>query len=207
MGLTRTALVGLALGSVGCSTISAVDAGPTIAFPTRREPQVGAQAEAHAGIGVSNQEAAKTWGIDASSKLKITRATQNIALGSGFYFERSTPTGDFSAMVRAGLHFVFERYEENLLTGIGPYAAITTGFPISTRDYSASALFSTTTRRERTLLTMGPAFEVDARFSRASTVTFFGLSVGLAWTDENLQIQPTPPQLRPNDPANTPPPY
>jgi hypothetical protein len=186
--------------------MSAVEAGPTVAFPTRREPQAGAQLEARAGIGFSNREALKTWGMEGSSKIKLTSATQNLALGDGFYFARSTKGGDTTAMVRGGVHFVVERYEDKVFIGAGPYAAITVGLPLSSRVYQTSGIFATTWR-ERTLVTMGPAIELDTRFARESSVVFFGLSVGIAWTEENLLIQPAPPRLRPNDPANTPPPY
>ena len=210
MGL-RIAIV--ALSTIGCSTVTAIDVGPTFAFASRptgapgSEPQVGAQAEARAGVGWSNRDALKTWGIEAASKAKVTAATQNVAGGTGFYLARSTSSGDMTAIVRGGLHLVLERYEETVLVGAGPYGAMAIGVPIAMRDYQLGGVFTTSTRRERTLFTIGPAFELDARFSRPSTVTFFGIGVGIAWTDDNLMVQPNLPRLRPNDPANTPPPY
>jgi hypothetical protein len=186
--------------------MSSLEGGPTIAFVARREPQVGAQLEARAGIGWSNREALKTWGFEGSAMMKMTSATQNVALGNGVYFARSTKGGDTTAIVRGGLHLVFERYEEKPFVGAGPYAAITVGVPLASRDFQTTGLFASTWR-ERTLFTIGPAIEVDARFARATTVTFFGLALGIAWTEENLLIQPNPPRLKPSDPANTPPPY
>lgn len=185
----------------GCATFNEVNAGPVVALPTSEDASGGGAVALHGGIGTSSEGATTSVGMDPNAKLKATRDTQNIAFGDGFFLTRAIGSGG-AGTVRAGLHLVFERYDEKLLVGGGPYAAVMGGIALESREYFVPGQFFAHTRRDRTLFTFGPAAELDARFSRPSSVAFLGIAVGIAWASEvvstgpNLPIQSPPPPFR-----------
>lgn len=189
----------------GCSTWSEVNAGPVVAWPTKGDASVGGSVALHGGIGSSSEGATSTLGMDANAKLKATADTQHFALGDGFLLTHLVGRGG-ALTVRGGLHLVFERFDEKLLVGAGPYAALMGGIPLESQEYFVPGQLFAHTRRDRTLLTFGPAAEIDARFSRPTAVAFLGIAVGIAWGSEvvstgpNIPIQSPPPPFRNPEP-------
>lgn len=184
--MTRASGIAASLALAGCSTLVEVNAGPVVALPTRDDASFGGAASLHSGIGSSSEGARRTVGVDVNAKLKATSVTQQIAFGQGFYYAAGP------ALMRAGLHLAFERYDEKLLVGGGPYAALLGAIPLDSREYFVPGGMFAHARRDRTLLTLGPTAEIDARFSRPSAVTFVGLAVGIAWASEVLENKPQP---------------
>jgi hypothetical protein len=202
MGMNARAVVLTACTAMtACSTMSEITAAPAVALPTRENASPGAAVEAHAGLGFSNRDAIDTAGVDLSAKAKVTPVTQNLAFGEGFYLASKWGAG--VGMFRAGLHLVFERYDQKVIVGGGPYGSLSGGFVLTSREYDSPGIMINERRRERMLLTVGPTIELDARFSRPSAVTFIGLAIGLAWADEGLEANVHLPSLRPRqDPAS-----
>ncbi len=175
----------------GCSTWSELNAGPVVALPSKEDASVGGSLAAHGAIGTSSPEAGSMFGMDVGAKLAATRDTQHVALGDGFLYARAVGGG--ALIARGGLHLVFERFDEKLLVGGGPYAALMGGIALDVREYASPGPFLSFRGRDRTLLTFGPFAEIDARFSRPSSVGFLGLAVGIAWATEIVETAPTTP--------------
>lgn len=175
----------------GCSTWSELNAGPAVALPTREDASIGGSVALHGAIGSSSKEATRTLGIDANAKLRATADTQHLAFGNGFLYARAIGSG--ALIARGGLHLVFERFDEKLLVGGGPYAGLMGGIALDARDYAVPGPFFAYHGRDRTLLTFGPFAEIDARFSRPSSVGLLGLAVGIAWATEIVETAPTTP--------------
>lgn len=177
-----------------------VDAGPVVAVEAKRDASFGGALALHGSIGSSNERTNAMLGADMNAKTKITAATQQIAFGSGLLYARPITAGG-EGILRAGLHLAFERFDEKLLVGGGPYAALLGGVTLDEDVYFVPGHMLSHWRRDRTLLTFGPLVEIDARFSRPSAVAFLGLGVGLAWASEVVAppppIFPLPPQKRP----------
>jgi hypothetical protein len=183
----------------GCSTWSELNAGPVVALPTKDDPSAGGSVAVHGAIGSSSPEATSMFGMDGSARLAATRDTQHVALGDGVLYARAIGAGAWTA--RGGLQLVFERADEKLLVGGGPYAALMGAVALDVREYASPGPFFSFRGRDRTLLTFGPFAELDARFSRPSSVVFVGLAVGVAWATETVETGATfpiesPPPLR-----------
>jgi hypothetical protein len=175
----------------GCATMSEVNAGPVVALPTREDASVGGAVAVHSAVGSSNETSRSMLGIDVNAKAKLTASTQHFAYGNGLLWARAV--GDKGEVLfRTGLHLVFERFDEKLLVGGGPYASLMGGITLDEDVYFVPGqLFAPHWRRDRTLLTFGPIAEIDARFSRPSAVAFVGIGFGIAWASE--VVAPPPP--------------
>lgn len=203
---TRGLLVGLALfallGGAGCSSVGRLSAGPTFTPETSREPlAAGVGLRASKGVGL-NEDDSFSMGLELGLRANFTARSQVVALGEGAYFTRSLGKRSL-ILVDGGLHLAFERYDDRLLVGAGPYASMAVGFELASREYFSPGVLLDDNRRERTLLTLGPSVELDARFSRPSAIPFFGLQVGLAWSSEHLpsdSSKPRDPRLPPAPP-------
>jgi hypothetical protein len=189
MGLRAVAL--FALAASGCATMTEVTAGPVVAVPTKEDPSIGGAATLHGAFGTSTPESRSMLGFDGHATLKVTERTQHVGFGDGFVYARSIGAKG-EALARGGLQLVFERFDEKLIVGGGPYAALLGGLTLDEDIYFVPGQVFSHTRRDRTLFTFGPMAEIDARFSRSSAVAFLGLGFGIAWTSE---IVPTPPPI------------
>jgi hypothetical protein len=177
----------------GCAVMSEVNAGPVVALPTKEDASLGGAVAVHGALGTSNTTTGSLLGVDVNAKAKITASTQNLAWGNGFLFAR--PIGSKGeGILRSGLHLVFERFDEKLLVGGGPYASLSGGITLDEDVYFVPGQLFPHWRRDRTLLTFGPIAEIDARFSRPSAVAFVGIGFGIAWASE---IVPEPPPIFP----------
>lgn len=192
MGLTRAVLVFFSLASASCSAWTEISGGPIVALPTRRAASPGGSLEVHGGLGTSAPHGVSTLGVDANAKMRATPATQHLAFGEGFFYTHTIGRSG-AATARAGLHLVFERYDEKLLVGGGPYAQIMGGIAVDEDRYFVPGAIFAHTRRDRTLVTFGPTAEIDARFSRPTAVAILGLAVGIAWATEVVEPGPTEP--------------
>ncbi len=188
----RASCILASVALAGCSTYNEVNGGPVVAVPANEGASVGGGVALHGGIGASSPGVTATFGMDASAKLKATADTQNVAFGDGFFLTRMVGKGG-ALTVRGGLHLVFERFDEKLLVGGGPFGALMGGVPLESDEYFVPGSFFPHTRRDRTLLTFGPIAELDARFSRPSAVPFLGLAIGIAWTSEVVSTGPAMP--------------
>ena len=206
MGLRLVVLASLFLASLaGCASLTEVNAGPVVALPTREDPSVGGAFTLQSALGTSNTEARSMVGVDVRAAMKATAQTQHIGFGNGFLYARSIGAKG-EGIIRSGLQLVFERFDEKLIVGGGPYAMILGGFTLDEDVYFVPGQIFSHTRRDRTLLTFGPMAEIDARFSRSSAVAFLGFGFGIAWASERIatpepvpipEIFPPPPQKRP----------
>lgn len=162
-----------------------VAAGPTISPSTSREPlAVGAGFVATSGFGYTSADELRTTGVETSLRANFTGRSQNVAFGSGVYFTRGFGArGAF--FVDGGLHLSFERYDESLLVGVGPYAALGLAVAVDQQERTTRGFFSNDVHVARTLVTFGPSMELDARFTRPSSIPFFGFQIGVMWSDEN----------------------
>jgi hypothetical protein len=166
-----------------------VNAGPVVALPTKEDASFGGALALHGALGSSNTTTNTMVGLDLNAKGKFAANTQNIAFGSGFVFARPVASKG-EVLLRSGLHFVFERFDEKLIVGAGPYAGLMGGIALDEDVYYVPGDLFSHWRRDRTLLTFGPMAEIDARFSRPSAVTFVGLGIGLAWASEVVAAPP-----------------
>lgn len=199
-------VVAAMLLACGCSTITELQAGPVVSIAKNEDPTGGAAVAAQAGLGFSSGSATDTFGLEGALRAKVTKASQNLAFGEGFFI--AGKYGGGVGLLHGGVHLAFERFDDKLLVGGGPYASIAGGFILNEREYYSPGIFGET-RRERALITFGPTLEVDARFSRPSVLTFVGLAIGVAWVDEHVHAgrpeappAPSPPAkpLPPPDP-------
>jgi hypothetical protein len=200
---TLTFTAGCALIACGCSTLQQVSAGPVVGVGKDPESTGGVAVAASTGVSFSS-EATDAVGVEIGVKGKITKSSQNMALGEGLFI--TGRTGKALAIFRSGLHFVFERFDDTLLVGGGPYGSVEAGYIFGSREYYSPGQIYNEWRAERTILTLGPAVELDARFSRPSVLTFIGINIGIAWADEHIEPPPraTPPPLGPRLPAEPP---
>jgi hypothetical protein len=184
----------------GCATMTEVNSGPVVALPTKEDASFGGAVALHGALGTSNETTNAMTGLDLNAKAKVTAATQNIAFGSGLLFAR--PIGSKGeGLLRTGLHLVFERFDEELIVGGGPYAALMGGITLDEDVYYVPGHLFAHWRRDRTLLTFGPFAEIDARFSRPSAVAFAGIAFGIAWASE---VVAAPPPIFPLEPQKPP---
>lgn len=183
MGLRVVSLASLALA--GCASLTEVNAGPVVALPTKEDPSVGGAFTFHSAIGSSNTEARSMLGMDVRAAMKATAQTQHIGFGDGFLYARSFGSRG-EGILRTGLQLVFERFDEKLIVGGGPYAMILGGVTLDEDVYFVPGQVFSHMRRDRTLLTFGPMAEIDARFSRSSAVAFLGIGIGIAWASERI---------------------
>ena len=185
--LDVVAAVGAAVAAAmtcGCSTLTEVNAGPVVGLSKNDDPAGGVAANAHAGLGVSTDDAVETLGVDVVVRGKITKTSQQLAFGEGVFL--SGKAGKLVTIVRVGGHLAFERFDDRLLVGGGPSGSLEGGFILGTREYFSPGLFIDETRRERTLLTFGPSIELDARFTRPTTLAFIGFTIGVAWANDHV---------------------
>jgi len=202
MGLRRLLLLALL---PACTTVTEVNAGPVVALPTKEDPSVGGRASLSGALGATGNTSEATVAIEPNMKLSATKDTQDIAFGSGLLYMRPLSSSSVG-MVRGGLELLFERFDEKLIMGGGPYAALSFAFVLENVEYTSPGFMFSSRMRERTLLTLGPFAEMEARFSRPSAVILVGLSVGVAWSTEDLGITGIhPPPIHPR-PEDTPPP-
>jgi hypothetical protein len=194
-------LVVVALLLCGCSTLTELSVGPAAGVSKGEDPTFGVAADGRIGLGFSPGSATDTFGVEGVLRGKAATRSQSLGFGEGVYVASSFGKG--VGLARGGLHLVFERFDERLLVGGGPYASLSGGYIVQQRDYFSPGIVLDETRRERTLLTFGPAIELDARFSRPSVLTFIGFNIGLAWTDESVGSGVHLPQRR-VDPASVP---
>ncbi len=187
-----------------------VAAGPTISPSTSREPlAVGAGFVATSGFGYTSADELRTTGVETSLRANFTGRSQNVAFGSGVYFTRAFGARG-AVFVDGGLHLSFERYDDSLLVGVGPYAAIGLAVAVAQQERTTRGFFSNDVHVARTLVTFGPSMELDARFTRPSSIPFFGFQIGVMWSDENKGPQknevPAPdlPPLTPSQPDELP---
>jgi hypothetical protein len=188
----RSIIVVAALLSGGCATLTEVNAGPVVALPTKEDASVGGAVALHSAIGASKKTTGSMLGVDVNAKLKAKGSTQQIAFGNGFLFARGIGRQG-EVLLRTGLHLAFERFDEKLLVGGGPYVGLMGGFTLDEDVYYVPGDFLAHWRRDRTLLTFGPIAEIDARFSRPSAVAFVGIGFGIAWASE--VVAPPPPMF------------
>lgn len=195
----------LCASSLGCSTVTRLAAGPTMTPETSREAfAAGAGISANTGLGVTSEDGTRTTGLEIGMRGNFTGRSQIVAFGEGAYLTKNLGKRAVF-LVDGGLHLAFERYDDRLLVGFGPYAGMGIGVDISSREYFSPGVILDENRRERTLLTFGPTLEVDARFSRPSASPFFGFQIGLAWLNEHLPHETTPrPPTPPQGPRGTP---
>jgi hypothetical protein len=110
---------GFGLASIalaGCATLTEVNGGPVVAVPTKEDASVGGALALHGALGSSNAGSNTMLGIDVNAKMKVTAQTQHIAFGDGFLDARPIGAGG-EMLLRAGLHLVFERFDEKVLVG------------------------------------------------------------------------------------------
>jgi hypothetical protein len=175
----------------GCATMSEMNGGPVVALPTGEDASFGGAIAAHGAVGSSNDTGRRIVGLDVNAKGKLTGASQHIAFGQGLLYSGSIGTKG-EGILRTGLHLAFERFDEKLLAGGGPYAALMGGFTLDENVVyvPARGIFGPYWRRERMLLTFGPIAEIDARFSRPSAVAFVGIGFGIAWASATIAPPP-----------------
>jgi hypothetical protein len=201
--MTRWPVVAISLAAVGCSTLTEVNAGPVVALPTKEDPSIGGGVALHSALSGPDKEKNTLVGIDVNTKMKVTSETQHIAFGNGLLYARPVGrTGE--VLFRTGLHLVFERFDEKLIVGGGPYTMLMGGVTLDESTYYVPGDMFAHTRRDRTLLTFGPMAEIDARFSRPSAVAFLGLGVGIAWASEVVETTEPPPPIFPPVPQKRP---
>lgn len=201
MGLRAVVIVTVASLGSGCATMSELNAGPVVALPTKEDASLGGSFAAHAAIGSSNEQTNAMTGYDVSLRGKFTGSTQHLAFGDGLLFARAIGSKG-EVILRGGLSLVFERFDENLLVGGGPYAMLAGGIALDDDVYFVPGQIFSHWRRDRTLLTFGPMAEIDARFSRPSSVAFVGLSIGIAWASEVVTAPPPIFPLLPQQPPS-----
>lgn len=185
----RGSVVFVALTLTGCSTLTEVNAGPVVALPTKEDASFGAAASIHGALGSSNEQTNAMSAFDVNLRAKVTASTQHLAFGDGLLFARAIGSKG-EVIVRGGLDLVFERFDERLLVGGGPYAALAGGISLDEDVYYVPGQIFAHWRRDRTLLTFGPMAEIDARFSRPSSVAFVGVGIGIAWASEVVAAPP-----------------
>lgn len=198
--MSRALVAVVAHAAMGCATMTEVNAGPVVALPTKEDASFGGAAALHGALGSSNQTSASMVGLDVSTKAKVAASTQQIAFGSGLLYARGIGSKG-EAILRSGLHLAFERFDEKLLVGGGPYAGLMGGIMLDEDVYYVPGDLFAHWRRDRTLLTFGPIAEIDARFSRTSAVAFVGIAFGIAWASEPV---PPPPPIFPLEPQKPP---
>jgi hypothetical protein len=196
----RSFLPVFALLVSGCATMTEVNAGPVVALPTKENASVGGAVALHGAIGSSSKTTGSMLGLDVNAKLKATGSTQHIAFGDGLLYARWI-SAKSAALIRTGLHLVFERFDEKLLVGGGPYVGVMGGITLDEDVYYVPGDLFAHWRRDRTLLTFGPLAEIDARFSRPSAVAFIGIGFGIGWASE---VVPPPPPIFPLEPLEPP---
>jgi hypothetical protein len=196
----------MALACSGCSTLSEVSLGPTVALGNSTErASPGLAFDVRQGLGGSSTEGERVsqFGLDLGLKGKVTSRSQSLAFADGFYWSRSF--GKQIGLVRGGAMLGLERYDERPLLDIGLYGGFSGGYSLSERNHTDRSLFGGE-RRERTYLTFGPMVDISARFSRPSGIAFLGLSIGLVFTDELLPTRrDDEPAVLPYDQPPTPP--
>lgn len=202
----------------GCSTLSEVSAGPTVALGNATESaSPGVAFDLRQGLGGASSEGERVsqFGLDVGLKGKVTSRSQSLSFGDGFYWSRSFGKG--IGLVRGGAMLGLERYDDRALLDIGLYGGFSGGYAIAERNHTDRSFFGGE-RRERTYLTFGPTVDLSARFSRPSGIAFLGLSIGLVFTDELLPYRrdegdpapvfapkpPVPPRPAPSSPAPNP---
>jgi hypothetical protein len=176
-----------ALLVTGCATMSEVNGGPIVGLPTNDDASVGGAFAAHGAVGSSNEKGRTLVGLDVNAKAKLAGSSQQIAFGQGLLYTGSIgKTGE--GILRTGLHLAFERFDEKLLVGGGPYATLMGGFTLDEDVVYVPerGIFGPYWRRERTIFTFGPIAEIDARFSRPSAIAFVGLGFGIAWASATI---------------------
>lgn len=170
----------------GCSTLSEVSAGPTVALGNAQEPaSPGVAFDLRQGLGGASAEGERVsqFGLDVGLKGKVTSRSQSLSFADGFYWSRSFGKG--IGLVRGGAMLGLERYDDRALLDIGLYGGFSGGYTLAERTHTDRGFFGGE-RRERTYLTFGPTVDLSARFSRPSGIAFLGLSIGLVFTDELL---------------------
>ncbi len=174
------------LACSGCSTLSEVSAGPTVALGNATEsasPGVAFDLRQGLGGASAEDERVSQFGLDVGLKGKVTSRSQSLSFADGFYWSRSYGKG--IGLVRGGAMLGLERYDDRALLDIGLYGAFSGGYAIAERKHTDRSFFGGE-RRERTYLTFGPTVDLSARFSRPSGIAFLGLSIGLVFADELL---------------------
>lgn len=208
----------VSVACAGCSTLSEVSAGPTVALGNATEPaSPGVAFDLRQGLGGASAEGERVsqLGLDVGLKGKVTSRSQSLSFADGFYWSRSFGKG--VGLVRGGAMLGLERYDDRALLDIGLYGGFSGGYTIAERTHTDRGFFGGE-RRERTYLTFGPTVDLSARFSRPSGIAFLGLSIGLVFTDELLpyrrdedtytlpgQQQPKLPSLRAPEAPKAPP--
>lgn len=179
----------------GCSTLSEVSLGPTVALGNSTErASPGLAFDVRQGLGGSSSQGERVsqFGLDVGLKGKVTSRSQSLAVADGFYWSRSFGKG--IGLVRGGAMLGLERYDERPLLDIGLFGGFSGGYALAEGTRTDRSIFGGE-RRERTYLTFGPTVDISARFSRPSGIAFLGLSIGLVFTDELL------PNRRDDEPA------
>lgn len=179
----------MALLSSGCATMTEINAGPVVALPTQEDASFGGGIAAHAAVGSSNEHTNAMTGTDASIRAKLTESTQHIAFSDGLLFARGIGAKG-EVIVRGGLSLAFERFDDTLLVGLGPFATLAGGLTLDEDVYYVPGQIFAHWRRDRTFLTFGPMAEIDARLTRPSAIGFVGLSIGIAWASEVVSAPP-----------------
>ena len=166
-----------------------INAGPVVALPTKEDASVGGAFALHAAVGSSNEHTNAMTGTDASLRGKFTASTQHLAFGDGLLYARGIGAKG-EVIVRGGLSLAFERFDDALLVGVGPYLMFAGGFELAQDVYYVPGQIFAHWRRDRTLLTFGPMAELDARLSRPTAIGFVGFGVGIAWASEVVAAPP-----------------
>lgn len=183
----------------GCTSFARVSAGPTMMPATKSEPVSGGVGiMAQRGFGAPTDDGRGAFGVAGGLRGNFTGRSQTLALGEGFFLAHDVGRSGM-LFVDGGLHLGFERYDDRVLVGLGPYASAFYGVDLERHDRFEPGRFFDEYRRERVIFTVGPFAELDARLTRPSAAPFFGIQVGLMWwnghvsADEATHADPTPP--------------
>lgn len=186
MGL-RSAVLACAVSSIGCATLAEYQGGPALAMQREQRTSPGIHLSGHMGMGLQPSNG-KTIGGEMTARMKFMTETQSLAVGPGIYAVRDW--GGIAAIYRLGGTFFFERYDDKLFVGVGPYGSAALALPHREEVANVGGFIAKT----KTFITFGPVIDVSARIARDAPVFFVGLAVGVAY-EESLTRPRTPPAL------------
>ena len=156
----------------GCTSFARVSAGPTMMPATKSEPVSGGVGiMAQRGFGAPTDDGRGAFGVAGGLRGNFTGRSQTLALGEGFFLAHDVGRSGM-LFVDGGLHLGFERYDDRVLVGLGPYASAFYGVDLERHDRFEPGRFFDEYRRERVIFTVGPfaepAHEGAAQTERAA---------------------------------------
>jgi hypothetical protein len=188
---------GIALGLLawcvaGCSQLARLGVGPVVARPDGSRAATGDELRVREGVGSSNGTEVSL--LETEGRLVVTERTQALSLGVGPAYLRWF--GPAALTVSLTPAFGAEYFDHTAFATAGVHGGLGLGFVLSGSERQSHPwgpwwpeleTLNLTFVRRRTLLTLELAGAADARSRGTSLMA--GVLIGIAWSDEQYEVE------------------